>query len=140
MPTKGQRRFQCLDCGRRFNFRSGLLQHISAKHPDSEPPLQLLSARFALELAAETVDGESGQLVVAANIMGVEYDEFIAALARESVAAYVKLWLWKDGDHYLAFDSEYPTYDGGDPKTLGEPVGYALLERSVCGRLQVKKE
>jgi hypothetical protein len=46
-----------------------------------------------------------------------------------------KLWLWKNGDHHLAFDSECPTYDGGDPKTLGEPVGFALLERETYDRM-----
>jgi hypothetical protein len=46
-----------------------------------------------------------------------------------------KLWLWKNGDHYLAFDSECPTYDGGDPKTLGEPIGFALLEWETYDRM-----
>jgi hypothetical protein len=40
----------------------------------------------------------------------------------------VKLWLWRNGDHYWAFDKEYPCYEeGGDPMTLGEPVGWAWL-------------
>jgi hypothetical protein len=42
-----------------------------------------------------------------------------------------KLWLWKNGDHYLAFDNEYPTFDGGDPMTLGEPVGWAIFTHST---------
>jgi hypothetical protein len=46
-----------------------------------------------------------------------------------------KLWIWKNGDHYLAFDSEYPIHSGGDPKTLGEPIGYALLEWETYERL-----
>lgn len=42
-----------------------------------------------------------------------------------------RLWLWKNGDHFWAFDNEYPCYDlGGDPKTLGEPVGWAVLKDS----------
>lgn len=42
-----------------------------------------------------------------------------------------KLWLWKAGDHFLAFDNEYPCYEGGgDPLTLGEPIGWAALQDS----------
>lgn len=41
-----------------------------------------------------------------------------------------KLWLWRNGDHFLAFDQEYPTHDGNDPMTLGEPVGVALFRCS----------
>lgn len=46
-----------------------------------------------------------------------------------------KLWLWKNGDHYWAFDNLYPCVSAdGDPLTLGEPVGYALLKPSVPRR------
>ena len=38
-----------------------------------------------------------------------------------------KLWLWKNGDHYWAFDNEYPCYPGGDPRTLGEPVAVIAI-------------
>lgn len=42
-----------------------------------------------------------------------------------------RLWLWKNGDHFWAFDNEYPCYDlGGDPKTLGEPIGWAIPKDS----------
>ncbi len=44
-----------------------------------------------------------------------------------------KLWLWKNGDHYLAFDNPCPTYGGGDPMTLGEPVAIAILTPSTPG-------
>lgn len=44
-----------------------------------------------------------------------------------------KLWLWRNGDHFLAFDNPYPTYDGGDPMTLGEPVGFAIFIPSTEG-------
>jgi hypothetical protein len=44
-----------------------------------------------------------------------------------------KLWLWKNGDHFLAFDNPCPTYDGGDPMTLGEPIGVAILTPSTPG-------
>jgi hypothetical protein len=50
-----------------------------------------------------------------------------------------KLWLWKnfvDGKpEYWAFDNPYPCLSvGGDPLTLGEPCGYAILKESVNGR------
>lgn len=41
-----------------------------------------------------------------------------------------KLWLWRNGDHYLAYMHEYPTEDGGDPLTLGEPVAIAVFRVS----------
>jgi hypothetical protein len=53
-----------------------------------------------------------------------------AAEAGETVAGE-KLWLWKNGDHYLAYRHLYPCFTpGGDPMTLGEPVGYALIRES----------
>lgn len=41
----------------------------------------------------------------------------------------MKIWLWKNGDHYLAFDSEYPRLPNGDPAVLGEPAAWAVMER-----------
>jgi hypothetical protein len=41
------------------------------------------------------------------------------------------LWLWKNGDHFLAFRHLYPCFTpGGDPMTLGEPFGRAVLRHS----------
>jgi len=41
------------------------------------------------------------------------------------------LWLWKNGDHYLAFEHLYPCFTpGGDPMTLGEPFGRAVFKVS----------
>lgn len=32
------------------------------------------------------------------------------------------MWLWRNGDHWLAYDNPYPTLPGSaDPATLGEP-------------------
>ncbi len=43
-----------------------------------------------------------------------------------------KIWLWKNGDHFLAYAHEYPCYpDGGDPLVLGEPAGCAILTPSA---------
>lgn len=55
-----------------------------------------------------------------------------------------KLWLWKnfvDGrPEYWAFDNPYPCHTNGDPKTFGEPCGYAILKTSVNGRPDVSEE
>lgn len=53
-----------------------------------------------------------------------------------------KLWLWRnhvDGrPEYWAFDNPYPIHmDNGDPQTLGEPCGYALVKPSRNGRPDV---
>ena len=40
------------------------------------------------------------------------------------------LWLWKNGDHMLAYRHLYPCYPGGDPMVLGEPVAKAYLRQS----------
>ena len=50
-----------------------------------------------------------------------------------------KLWLWQNfvngRPEFWAFDNAYPCQPGpGDPITLGEPAGYALVMDSVCGR------
>lgn len=40
----------------------------------------------------------------------------------------VKLWLWRDSERFLAFDSLFPTMPGGgDPAVLGQPAGYAIF-------------
>jgi hypothetical protein len=52
--------------------------------------------------------------------------------APEQPTPEARLWLWRNGDHYLAYEHEYPCYsDGGDPLTLGEPVGYAIFKPSA---------
>lgn len=33
----------------------------------------------------------------------------------------LRVWLWHDGDHWLAYDSEFPKLPNGDPATVGEP-------------------
>lgn len=39
------------------------------------------------------------------------------------------LWVWRNGPgQFVAYDDEYPRYDNGDPKTLGEPIGIAVLQ------------
>lgn len=55
-----------------------------------------------------------------------------------------RLWLWKnfvDGlPEYWAFDNPFPTKDGGDPMTLGEPCGYAIFSSSTQGRTDVSED
>lgn len=69
---------------------------------------------------------------------------FYAAAPAPSAAPGGKLWLWKnfvDGrPEYWAFDNPFPTIDGGDPMTLGEPCGYALFKPSTNGRPDVSDE
>lgn len=55
-----------------------------------------------------------------------------------------KLWLWRnfvDGKpEYWAFDNPFPiNLDNGDPQTLGEPCGYALVKESRNGRPEVSE-
>lgn len=56
-----------------------------------------------------------------------------------------RLWLWKnfvDGKpEYWAFDNPYPCVPGGgDPLTLGEPCGYAIVMDSTQGRTDVSDD
>ena len=49
------------------------------------------------------------------------------------------LWMWKNfvggKPEYWAFDNPYPCVSvHGDPLTLGEPCGYAVMKESVNGR------
>jgi hypothetical protein len=44
------------------------------------------------------------------------------------------LYLWKNGDHYLAFTHEYPCFEDGDPMTFGEPAARAIFKASHNGR------
>lgn len=60
-------------------------------------------------------------------------------------SAPTKLWLWRnhvDGrPEYWAFDNPFPIHlDNGDPQTLGEPCGYALVKPSRNGRPMVSEE
>jgi hypothetical protein len=50
-----------------------------------------------------------------------------------------KLWLWKNGDHYYAFDNPFPCHPGGDPMTLGEPTTFAIFRTSVNGNPKPEK-
>ena len=54
------------------------------------------------------------------------------------------MWLWKnfvDGrPEYWAFDNPYPCHQNGDPMTLGEPCGYAIVKASIRGRTDVSDE
>ena len=49
----------------------------------------------------------------------------------EQVVEGVPLWLWKNGEHFLAFKHEFPCFaPGGDPMTLGAPFSQAIFKRS----------
>lgn len=54
-----------------------------------------------------------------------------AAPAAQALTDGDTLWLWRNGDHFLAFRHLYPCYSpGGDPMTLGEPFGRAEFRSS----------
>jgi hypothetical protein len=75
--------------------------------------------------------------------IGIKSDKAITAL-RTAIAEAEKqeptrLWLWKNfvegRPEYWAFDNPFPCISvGGDPLTLGEPCGWALIKPSVNGR------
>lgn len=51
--------------------------------------------------------------------------------ATPTLAEGTPLWLWREGDHFLAFAHEYPCFKpAGDPMTLGEPAGTAVFKAS----------
>lgn len=75
----------------------------------------------------------------------IERDQKATEEIRASTPEPLKLWLWKnfvDGrPEYWAFDNPYPCMPGGgDPLTLGEPCGYALVKESSNGRPDVPEE
>jgi len=53
-----------------------------------------------------------------------------------------KLWLWRNGStEFWAFDNPYPCATlNGDPLTLGEPCGIAIVRDSVNGRPDISEE
>ncbi len=44
------------------------------------------------------------------------------------------LYLWKNGNYYLAFAHEYPCFEDGDPMIFGEPAARAIFKASHNGR------
>ncbi len=87
--------------------------------------------RFAvvLEARGETYDAETCEQAIASLSAPVaergQPRHYIASEPNQ------KLWLWKNGDHFLAYAHEYPCIEpDGDPATLGEPFGYAIFKVS----------
>lgn len=69
----------------------------------------------------------------------IQPEAYAAGVAQPLAAEEKRLWLWKNfvggKPEYWAFDNPYPCVTvGGDPLTLGEPCGWALLKASVNGR------
>ena len=57
--------------------------------------------------------------------------EVLGAARQQKVENGTELWLWRNGDHMLAFLHLYPCFrPGGDPMTLGEPFGRAIFRES----------
>jgi hypothetical protein len=75
----------------------------------------------------------------------IRFARAVLALAEQRSAELIpakKLWLWKNfvngRPEYWAFDNPFPVrMDCGDPQTLGEPCGYAILKESRNGRPDV---
>lgn len=42
----------------------------------------------------------------------------------------VRLWLWRNGDEFVAYSHEIPCDENGDPLTLGEPAATAIFKPS----------
>ena len=58
------------------------------------------------------------------------FASLVAAAERERMEGKT-FWLWRNGNHYLAFEHEYPCYSpGGDPMVLGEPAAVAVFRGS----------
>ena len=77
-------------------------------------------------------------------VEAVQLADQSAVLAENEPSIGTRLWLWKnfvDGKpEYWAFDNAYPCYANGDPMTLGEPCGYAIVRPSTNGRPEVSDE
>lgn len=56
------------------------------------------------------------------------YEQWVERIVEPPKMLRRKVWIWKNGDHFVAYDNEYPCQSpGGDPLTLGEPVGWGWL-------------
>jgi hypothetical protein len=56
-----------------------------------------------------------------------------------------KVWLWRNfvggKPEHWAFDNAYPCDENGNPLTVGEPCGYAILKESATnGRPEVSED
>jgi hypothetical protein len=88
--------------------------------------------RAQLAEAEDTIE-RAGRCLVMSNNGAVEALTILRGYKQPDSAPAVeqRLWLWRNGDHFLAFEHLYPCFTpGGDPMTLGEPVGYAIVKRS----------
>jgi hypothetical protein len=78
----------------------------------------------------------AADLAAAQEPLGAEFEKVLhdsldqLYVRSERPAPGTKLWLWENGDHYLAYAHEYPTYGGGDPMTLGEPFAWGIFKTS----------
>jgi len=104
---------KCRECGDNFNIcmKSGM---------SCDPDEARRTIRFVLKAREHFIEYE--------------------ALSANTVAPE-RLWLWRnfvDGKpEYWAFDNPYPCEPCGDPMTLGEPCGWAILKQSENGRPDV---
>lgn len=102
-------------------------------HTDLLAKMEALLVKLAYDINS---DADTNDLVT--------LTEAIAALRTQEATEPRKVWLWMnfvDGrPEYWAFDNPYPcVVGGGDPLTLGEPCGYALVKDSDAGRPDVSE-
>lgn len=91
---------------------------------DALQALQHVRTTLAYQLTPEAV---SELLEPIQKALEADPQDFSATQMRDGY----KLWLWRNGDHYLAFTHLYPCFTpGGDPMTLGEPTGVAIFRES----------
>ena len=103
-----------------------LADNFASLHRYSSPDSG--KARAALLTALQELTAERDAYQVAADKLAGEIKDM---QQQEPVADKQILWLWKNGDHYLAFDNLYPCFtQGGDPMTLGEPHFRAIFRKS----------
>lgn len=67
------------------------------------------------------------------------YEQWVHENVEADFAEGKRVWIWKNGDHFVVYHHEYPCMSpGGDPLTLGEPVGWGWLlpshDRKRAGR------
>jgi len=116
-----------------------------AQKPEQAGPVQPNEVLFAVEIPEGYGDVHPELLGEDAFKEWVRWSVVSAPEpSAEPVCVHGKLWLWRnhvDGrPEYWAFENPFPVHENGDPQTLGEPCGYALLKASRNGRPDVSDE
>lgn len=108
------------------------------KQSEQAIKIEALRAEPAVWVAADTLNSPHPACISSLAYMsqldkdrGREYVPLYATPVAAQVPEGARLWLWRHHDHFLAFTHQYPCFTpGGDPMTLGPPVGYAVFRVS----------